>query len=154
MQWPCGFKQLRIPYLPIYPFPIHTTFYSYLPLSYIIQVYISSLAEVGDRAHPNKLYEKSLHKIQMGVIPKNFLKILKNSEIILIFRKPNFLRFIINNLYLALPFPSLLLYIEYRARIIKYLIPPNFFRKINNYFELVNLKSFSYFENLYFSREK
>lgn len=90
----------------------------------------------------------------MGVISKNFQKILKNSEIILIFRKLNFLRFIIINPYLALPFPSLLLYIEYRTRITKYLILQNFFRKINNYFELINLKNFLYFENLYFSREK
>lgn len=115
MQWPWGFKQLRIPYPPIYPFLF--TYHSYLPLSYIIQVYISSLAEVGDRAHPNKLYEKSLHKIQMRGIPKNFLKILKNSEIIWIFRKPNFLRFIINNLYLSLLCPTLPLLTLYIYRI-------------------------------------
>lgn len=50
--------------------------------------------------------------------------------------------------------PTFPLYIEYHAQITKNLIPQNFFRKINNYFELINLKNFSYFENLYFSREK
>lgn len=50
--------------------------------------------------------------------------------------------------------PTFPLYIEYRAQIIKNLIPQNFFRKINNYFELVNLKNFLYFENLFNSKEK